>query len=164
LRISCLDLGACAGTILSHHSKQKIMKTQIIRRLIFTAVALIFVININANNTAASYKFIPSKITIRVFDSADVNAKCIHNLKQTVTTIQATTSGDNSQNLNCYYCTKEHPIAIIPEPNGDHEFQSFHFKHHGKRSSFWKAIAAKTLSIIYFLLVLIAYVPYKIFK
>lgn len=139
------------------------MKTQIFRS-IFIALALMLSINNNANSNGYFYKLLPSKVCTHIFDSTYNNVKCIKNVKASNNMIETITASENSQNLNCYYCIKERPVADIPEPNGDHEFHAFHFKHDGKRFSFLKTILNKTLGLVYLLLVVVAYLPYRIFK
>jgi hypothetical protein len=142
LRVFYLDLGACARTILSHHSKQKIMKTQIIRRIILAVIAL-FICYSNNNNKAQINK------------QSSANAT-----SETKTSIANDLS--NTTSIHCVYCLDEHTEATIPEPSGEHEFHSFHVKDkHVKHGSFLKSIANKMIDLIYYLVILIMYLPFK---
>jgi hypothetical protein len=80
--------------------------------------------------------------------------------KETKTVI--TNGFSNSASVCCIYCSDEHAMPAIPEPNGDHEFHSFHVKDkHAKHTNLFKNIANKMIKIIYYLIVLIVYMPFK---
>lgn len=126
------------------------MKTQIIRR-IFLAVIIIFIscqnFNSNAQTTHCSLN------TILKTRKAVVD----------VTTLSGTTNAHkNTACITCNSFRHENALPAIPEPNGDHEFHSFHVKDkHAKHTNIFKNIANKMVEAIYYLVVLLVYIPFK---
>lgn len=118
------------------------MKTQIIHRTILVIIALFICTNNNINKAQINNQ----------------NASA----KNTETKTVVTKDFSNSASVCCKYCSDEHAMPAIPEPNGDHEFHSFHVKDkHEKHINFWRNIANKMVKVIYYLIVLIVYMPFK---
>ena len=116
------------------------MKTQIIHRIFLAVIALLICSNNNINKAEIN------------------NQKAAVKDTETKTVITKDLS-KNSASLTCIYCTDEHAIPAIPEPNGDHEFHYFHVKH--TKRNFLKTVANKIIELIYYLIVLIVYMPFK---
>ena len=118
------------------------MKTQIIHRIFLAIIALFICTNNNINKAQ--------------INNQDASAK------NTETKTVVTKDCSNSTSIYCIYCSDEHAMPIVPEPNGDHEFHSFHVKDkHAKHLNFLKTIANKMIKIFYYLIVLIVYIPFK---
>jgi len=124
------------------------MKTQIIRRLILITIALFFTFNNNGSNMQSADIY-PSSNSFAndILKKSDPNSN--HETKISC--------------MGCTVCIDEKDAPVIPEPNGDHEFHSFHF-HHEKRTAFWKNVVNKILEAVFYVVVLLTYMPIKIFK
>ena len=122
------------------------MKTQIIRRIFAVLIATLFTLN---NNNGSNFQQ-SVKINFGII-TADVN--------YSFTSLDI---AKDLESISCHiHCTKvQHDEPFIPEPNGDNEFHVFDLKHHIKHS-FWKNILNKVVSAIYYLVVLIIYMPHK---
>jgi len=129
---------------------KKIMKTQIILRTVLVAVALFVTFTNNGSNIVPG-EHISSNSAISYL---------LKNEDQKTEKIQSAPFS-----LTCNFCI-EHSSPAVPEPEGDHEFHSFHFKHNEKRVLFWKNVANKIVTAVYYLVVLIVYicVPQKLFS
>lgn len=114
------------------------MKTQIIRRIFLAVIALLICTHNNINTAQTDKKAAA---------------------KNTATTTVITKDVSNSASLSCIYCTDEHAIPAIPEANGDHEFHYFHVNH--TKRNLLKTVANKIIELIYYLIVLIVYMPFK---
>lgn len=119
------------------------MKTQIIRRIFLVVITLFVCYNNNGSNNQTSN---PSSSN-QTSKTASSNSK-----EQSKTTASFTSS----------FSSQQQALPVIPEPNGDHEFHSFPIKDkHAKHAAFWKNIANKLIEAIYYIIVLIAYLPFK---
>jgi hypothetical protein len=124
------------------------MKTQIIRRIVLITIALFFTFNNNGSNMQS----------VDVYPSSNIFANGIlknpdHNNNNEI----------KISSMGCTVCVDRQDAPVIPEPGGDNEFHSFHF-HHEKRSAFWKTIFNKILEAVYYVVVLLTYMPIKIFR
>jgi hypothetical protein len=117
------------------------MKTQIIHRIFLAVIALLICTNNNMNKAQTD-----KKAAAKNTEAKSVIAKDFSKASAT---------------LSCIYCTDEHAIPAIPEPNGDHEFHYFHLKHKDGKHNFFKAVANKIIELVYYLIVLIVYMPFK---
>jgi hypothetical protein len=118
------------------------MKTQIIHRIFLAVIALFICTNNNINK-------------------AQINNQNT-SAKNTGTKAVITKDFSNPTCVYCIYCSDEHAMPAIPEPNGDHEFHSFHIKDkHAKHTNLFKNIVNKMVEIIYYFLVLIVSSPFK---
>ena len=122
--------------------KTKKMKTQILHRIFLAVITLLICTNNNINKAQINNKKAAAKNT------------------ETKTVVTNDLSKANTS-LCCIYCTDEHAIPAIPEPNGDHEFHYFHLKHKDGKHNFFKAVANKIIEMIYYIIVLIVYMPFK---
>jgi hypothetical protein len=117
------------------------MKTQIIHRIALAIIALFICTNNNINKAQ--------------INNQDASAK------NTEAKTVVTKDFSNSTCIYCIYCSDEHAAPAIPEPNGDHEFHSFHVKDKHEKENFWKTVANKLINLIYYLVALIVYIPFK---
>jgi hypothetical protein len=122
------------------------MKTQIIRRISLAVIAVLFALNNNGSNMQ-SIDIWPSSNHF----ANSILKKCSHN------------NEINTSLMCCNVSLDEKDEPVIPEPNGDHEFHSFHF-HHEKHLSFWKTLVNKILEAAYYVVVVLTYLPFKIFS
>jgi hypothetical protein len=104
------------------------MKTQIIRGICLVSIAALFALNIKGS---------------KMQPSIEISIPYIH----TVSTSFATGGNFKITLWDCCFMVIEHNSPMIPEPNSDHEFHSFDYNHHDKRT-FWRMIASKVIGFI----------------
>lgn len=122
------------------------MKTQIIHRIILAAV-VIFIGCTNCNGSTQKNYSVNTILKTRE-DAAVLSGSTI--------------AHTNTACIICKFYEHKNNAPAVPEPNGDHEFHSFHVKDkHAKHMNFWKSIANKVIEAIYYLIVLIVYMPFK---
>lgn len=122
------------------------MKTQIIRRISLVVIVLFFSFNDNGSNMQSA----------NISEAASSSVSSIN--KPSFLYDETKTS------IHCCVSAKGyHEGSEIPMPEGDHEFHSFHINNDDKRSGFWRKTFNKIIAILYYLVVLIAYIPTKFF-
>lgn len=127
------------------------MKTQTIFRNILAVIAILFSCNnVNGNaQTTAHY-------------SINTILKTREAVMDYTVSAAAPSASENTACIICRSLQHEYALPAIPEPNGDHEFHSFHIKHkEERRISFLKNIANKMMNLIYYLVALIRYSSFK---
>ena len=123
------------------------MKTQIIRRTILAAT-IIFIGCANCNGSTQTNRYSVNTILKTREDAVVLSG--------------TTNTHKNTACITCKFYEHTNTAPVIPEPNGDHEFHSFHIKDkNAKHMNFWKNIANKVIEAIYYLIVLIFYMPFK---
>ena len=126
------------------------MKTQIANRTILIVIAIFFTLNNNGSNVQSTPHL---NNNIIVADNNEI-------ISSYAALIDGTQQSKHSLCLGCSFVNQQ-DVPAIPEPNGDHEFHIFKINHNEKRMPLWKSIANKIIGAIYYVVVLIAYLPYR---
>ena len=127
------------------------MKAQITIRIVLIAFFILICYSNKGDNKQLNMPL--SSITI-----LNKNASCI---KKTFE-MSDSSSSQECPTLCCIFCTSENENPAIPEPTYEHEFHTFHMKNKAQRHfGFLKTIANKILQAVYYIVVLVAVIPFK---
>jgi hypothetical protein len=120
------------------------MKTQILRHLLLAVIALLFSFNING-----------SKLQV-----VTVCASCTF-IKEAI----KTSNENNNKGARIKSCIdlKQQTLPSESEHVMDHDFESFNLEHE-KHKTFWEDIFNKFVSVIYYLVLVVGYLPYKFLR